>query len=62
MEETRYFPERYVKNIRELMTALGTDEETAFNMMLMTATLMDLNPEDEEVDRMILDDCGKEVA
>ena len=62
MEETRYFPERYVKNIRELMTALGTDEETAFNMMLMTATLMDLNPEDEEVVRMILDDCGKEVA
>ena len=29
-------------------------------MMLMTATLMDLDPGDEDVVKMILEDCGIE--
>lgn len=35
--------------------------EIAYAQMLMTALLMDLHPEDEEVVHMILEDCGVEV-
>ena len=56
------FPRRYMKSIRKLCRILSTDEETAFSMMLMTATLMDLNPEDDKVVDMILKDCGVEVC
>lgn len=35
--------------------------EIAYAQMLMTALLMDLHPEDEEVVQIILEDCGMEV-
>lgn len=34
--------------------------DIAYAMMLMTATLMDLHPEDDEVINIILKDCGIE--
>ena len=34
--------------------------ETAYAMMLMTAALMDMNPDDDEVVHLILQDCGIE--
>lgn len=34
--------------------------ETAYAAMLMTALLMDMRPEDDEVLHMILQDCGIE--
>lgn len=61
MNEIDKFPKRYSKNIKRLMDMLTTDAETAFAMMVMTATLMDLNPDDEEVVDMILTDCNVEV-
>lgn len=54
------YSERCEKNIRILSKRLGADAETAYAMILMTATLMDLRPEDDEVVRMILCDCGME--
>ena len=54
------YPERYRKNIRKLMSMLCTDADTAYAMIVMTATLMDLNPEDDEVLHMIFQDCGIE--
>lgn len=59
-EKTRTYPERYDKNVRTLSRRLNADEETAYAMMLMTAALMDLRPEDDDVVRMILCDCGLE--
>ena len=41
-----------------ITNAIGVSPETAYAMMLMTATLMDLHPEDREVADMILEDCG----
>ena len=41
-----------------ITNAIGVSPETAYAMMLMTATLMDLHPEDEQVADMILEDCG----
>ena len=61
MNEIDRFPARYRKNIKRLMDMLTTDAETAFAMMVMTATLMDLNPDDDEVVEMILTDCNVEV-
>ena len=55
------FPIRYRKNIKRLCDLLSTDAETAFAMMLMTATLMDLSPEDPSVVDLILMDCRLEV-
>ena len=52
------YPERCRKNIRRLTENIGMSVETAYAMMLMTATLMDLHPEDEQVADMILEDCG----
>ena len=61
MNEIDRFPEQYRKNISRLMNMLTTDAETAFAMMVMTATLMDLRPDDDEVVEMILTDCNVEV-
>jgi len=54
------YPKNCRKNIRRLMDEIGTDAQTSYGMMLLTATLMDLNPEDEAVVHMILQDCGIE--
>lgn len=51
------YPEKYRKNMRIVMDAIDTDAETTMTVMLMTAALMDLNPEDPKVAEIILDDC-----
>ena len=55
------YPVKCRKNIRILSDRLGTDAETAYRMMLMTALLMDLRPEDDRVAEMVLEDCKVEV-
>ena len=55
------YPVRCRKNIRRLMRMLCTDAETAYAMMLLTATLMDLATDDNRVTEAILMDCGMEV-
>ena len=48
-------------NIKRLMDMLNTEAQTAYAMMLLTASLADLDPSDPEVLLMILDDCRVEV-
>ena len=55
------YPKRYQKSIEMLMDRLCTSADKAYSMMLMTAALMDLEPEDEKVAEMILLDCDLEV-
>ena len=55
------YPARCRQNIRRLTEMLNTDEQTAYAMMLLTATLSDMDPSDPEVLLMILDDCNVEV-
>ena len=57
-DSTIMYPKRCRKNILRLREAIGTPPETAYAMMLLTATLMDLDPGDDEVADMILEDCG----
>ena len=45
-------------SIQRLTAKIYVDEETAYNMIRMTAMLMDLPLEDERVVDMILRDCG----
>jgi hypothetical protein len=52
------YPQKCRKNIQRIVNAIGTSVETAYAMMLMTATLMDLQPEDDRVYDIILEDCG----
>ncbi len=54
------YPRKYWKNIKRLVDLIGVSVETAYAMMLMTAMLMDLHPDDEQVTDMILKDCGME--
>jgi len=54
------FPRRCRSNIRRLTGEIGVNEESAYNMILMTAALMDLRPEDDQVAHIILQDCGIE--
>lgn len=58
MEETIAYPKHCMKNIRRIVNAVGACQETAYSMMLMTAMLMDLHPEDEQVADIILENCG----
>ena len=61
MKERRY-PEPCMKNIDKIICNVKTDEETAYTMILLTATLMDLCPGDPKVAEIILDDCmGRRV-
>ena len=60
MDITRMYPKDCRKNIRRIVDEVGASVETAYAMMLMTAALMDLNPEDDEVAHIILQDCGIE--
>ena len=55
--DLKKYPSKCHKNIRTLCTVLCTDAETAYAMMLLTATLADLYPDDKQVVGMILDDC-----
>lgn len=60
MDTAIMYPKKCRKNIYRIVEEVGTSEETAYAMMLMTAALMDLQPEDDEVLHMILQDCGIE--
>ena len=62
MNATIMYPKRCRTGIRTLVDNVGMSIETAYAMMLMTAALMDLKPEDDEVVHIILQDCGVEVA
>ena len=61
MDATIMYPKNCRKSIKILVNEVGMSIETAYAMMLMTALLMDLRPEDEEVLHIILQDCGAEV-
>ena len=56
------YPRRCRKNINRLMYMLSTDAETAYNMMRMTAVLMDLDIDDDKVVSLILMDCCMEAG
>lgn len=58
MDPTTIYPKSCRKNIRRIVNAIGASVETTYAMMLMTAMLMDLRPEDDAVADMILEDCG----
>ena len=58
MDSTIMYPKKCRRNIKLIVSEIGASVETAYAMMLMTAMLMDLNPEDDEVAEMILKDCG----
>lgn len=60
MDAAIMYPKNCRKSIHRIVSDVGTSVETAYAMMLMTATLMDLHPEDEKVLHMILQDCGVE--
>lgn len=51
-------PDSYEANVSKIMQYIKTDADTALATILMTATLMDLNPDDPRVADIILDDCG----
>lgn len=57
-DQTIMYPKKCRKNIKRIVDAVGASVETAYAMMLLTATLMDMCPEDEAVADMILEDCG----
>ena len=58
MTSLTMYPKNCRKNISRITNATGASAETAFAMMQMTALLMDLRPEDDQVADMILEDCG----
>ena len=55
------YPLHCRKNIRKLTAMLNTDPETAYAMMILTAVLTDLSPDDDRIIEMILMDCNVEV-
>ena len=61
MRDERY-PRHCRRNIRRLADMLCADMDTAYRLILMTATLMDLNTGDDKVIDMILTDCKAEVV
>lgn len=48
------YPEKSIRNIQTVADRLGVDFDTAYSMMMITATLMDMYPEDDAVVAMIL--------
>ena len=56
-QTTNCYPEQCRENLETLMSNVKTDAHTAYAMILMTATLMDLAPSDPKVAEIILDDC-----
>lgn len=58
MDITIMYPKKCRSGIRTLVNEVGVSVETAYAMMLMTATLMDLRPEDDQIVEIILADCG----
>lgn len=60
MDDLSLYPMHCRQSIRKLMSMLNTDAETAYNMIRMTAVLMDLRTNDERVVNAILMDCDIE--
>ena len=60
MDVTIMYPKNCRQSIRRIVNEVGASVETAYAMMLTTAALMDLRPEDGEVLHIILSDCGIE--
>ena len=60
MDTAIMYPRKCRKSNHRISDSVGTSIETAYAMMLMTALLMDLRPEDDEVVHIILQDCGVE--
>ena len=60
MNAISMYPKRYRNSIKRIVNEIGASVDTAYGMMLMTAALMDLHPEDETVVHIILQDCGIE--
>lgn len=56
------YPEHCRKSIRKIADAMNVNDDAAYAMLLMTALLMDLYPEDENVAAMILRDNGMPEA
>ena len=52
------YAESRVKLARRITDAVPVDDETAYTMILMTAALMDLRPDDDAVVDMILEDLS----
>jgi hypothetical protein len=52
------YPHPCRKSINRLRHMTGIDPDTLYSMMLMTAALMDLKPEDDQVAEIILADIG----
>lgn len=61
MDQTIMYPKKCRKSIKRIVDEVGASIETAYAMLLMTALLMDLRPEDEDVLHIILQDCGVET-
>ena len=61
MDSLIMYPKECRRSIKRLTEEVGMSIEIAYAQMLMTALLMDLHPEDEEVVHIILEDCGVEV-
>ena len=61
MDVAIMYPKKCRRSIHRIMDEVGAGPETAYAMMLMTALLMDLHPEDDAVLEIILKDCGVEV-
>lgn len=56
MEAT--IPERCGRTVRKLADELHVSAESAYDMLLLTAALMDMHPEEDATARMVLRDCG----
>ena len=56
------YPQKCSRNVRTVMCELMVDAETAYAMLLMTATLMDLRPEDPETAEMVIADFNPVCA
>ncbi len=50
------------ENIDSIISEIPTNDEIAYAMILMTAALMDLKPDDPKVAKIILDDCKAYTA
>ena len=61
MNDINTYPVSSRRSISKLSSMLSTDYQTAYAMMLLTAALMDLHPNDSKVIDMILADCHVEV-
>lgn len=60
MDQTVMYPKACRKSIQSIVRTTGVSVETAYAMMLLTAALMDLSPDDVRVLSMVLEDCGVE--